>query len=128
MYTIDEDKLTQGLEENAGNIKDLFTRAASTTSTTDKGGIFTQLKSTLKSEFKTSTASLSKKVGLDGTSTQYSNTITKSITEKKQLISDLNDLYTDKETALYKKYSALETALETLNAQQSSLASMLGTS
>jgi flagellar hook-associated protein 2 len=127
-YTINEDTLTQALEENSGNVKDLFTRSASTTNTNDKGGIFTQLASTLKSEFKTSTSSLSKKVGLDGTSTQYSNTLTKSIYAKKLLIADLNDLFTDKETALYNKYSALETALQTLNSQQASLSSMLGTS
>lgn len=125
MYTIEEETLTKALEDNSGNIKDLFKRA---TSTTDKGGIITQLESTLKSEFKTSTSILSKKVGLDGTSTQYSNTLTKSIYEKKLLIAELNDSFTDKETALYKKYSALETALQTLNSQQASLTSMLGTS
>jgi flagellar hook-associated protein 2 len=127
-YTINEETLTQALEENAGNVKDLFTRAASTTNTKDKGGIFTQLASTLKGEFKSSTSSLAKKVGLDGTSTQYSNTLTKNIYAKKLLIADLNDSYTDKETALYNKYSALETALQTLNSQQASLTSMLGTS
>lgn len=123
-YTINEATLTKALEENAGNVKDLFTRVASTT---DKGGIVTQLESTFKSEFKTSTASLSKKVGLDGTTTQYSNTLYKSIYAKKLLIADLNDSFTDKENALYKKYSALETAMQTLNSQQASLSSMLGT-
>ncbi|MVX62356.1 flagellar filament capping protein FliD [Clostridium chromiireducens] len=125
MYTIDEAKLTTALEENAGNIKDLFTRDASTG---DKGGIITQLKSTLYDEFKTSTSVLSQKVGLDGTSTQYSNTLSDAIYKKKTLISELNNKYSDKETALYNKYSALETALQNLTAQQSSLASMLGTS
>lgn len=125
MFTIDEDKLTTALEDNAGNVKDLFTRA---TSTTDKGGVLTQLASTLKSEFKSSTSSLSQKVGLDGTSTEYSNTLTKNIYNKKVLIADLNASFTTKQTALYKKYSNLETALQTLNSQQSSLASMLGTS
>lgn len=123
IYTVDEEKLTQALQENAANIKDLFTRASSGT---DKGGIFTQFASTFKSEFKTSTSSLSKKVGLYGTSTEYNNTLTTSIAKKKQLISHLNDSFTDKENALYKKYSNLESALQSLNAQQSSLASMLG--
>jgi flagellar hook-associated protein 2 len=126
MLTVDENKLTQALQDNAGNIKDLFTRSASTTDTTDKGGVLTQLASTLKSEFKTSTSSLSKKVGLDGTTTEYNNTLTTSISKKKQLISDLNSSLTDKENALYKKYSNLETAMQKLNDQQSSLKSMLG--
>ena len=72
--------------------------------------------------------SLAKKVGLDGTSTQYNNTLTKSINKKKQLIADLNTSFTAKENALYKKYSALETAMQKLNSQQSSLSSMLGKS
>ncbi|AWK50930.1 flagellar hook-associated protein [Clostridium beijerinckii] len=123
-FTIDEDKLTKALEENAGNVKDLFTRSASTT---DKGGVLTQLAATLKSEFKSSSSVLAKKVGLDGTSTQYNNTLTASIYKKKSLISELNTAFTNKETALYNKYSALETAMQTLNSQQASLTSMLGT-
>jgi len=124
LFTIDEGKLTKALEDNAGNVKDLFTRA---TSTTDKGGVFTQLAATLKSEFKTVTSSLSKEAGLGGTSTQYNNTLTTGISKKKQLIYDLNKSFSTKETALYNKYSALETAMQKLNSQQSSLSSMLGT-
>lgn len=126
ILTVDENKLTQALEDNAANVKDLLTRAASTTSTTDKGGILTQLSSTLKSEFKTSTSSLSKKAGSVGSSTEYDNILTKSIYNKKQLIATLNSSLTQKENALYKKYSALETAMGKLNSQQSSLTSMLG--
>jgi len=133
MFIIDESKLTQALEDDAGNVKDLFTRATSTTekdgvvTTTDKGGLVTQLESIFKSEFKSSSSILAKKAGLDGTSTQYNNTITLSIATKKQLLIDLNKSFTDKENALYKKYSALETAMQKLNSQQSSLSSMLGT-
>lgn len=123
-YTVDEDKLTRALQDNAGEIKEMFTRAASTT---DKGGVFTKLKSTLYDEFKTSSSSLAKKSGLVGTSTEYNNTITKSINEKKQTIYDLNQLFKDKEDSLYKKYSNLETALQNLNSQQAKLSSMLGT-
>lgn len=125
MLTVNEDKLTQALEDNGGDVKDLFIRAASST---DSGGALTQLKSALYSEFKTSTSSLSQKAGLVGSSTEFDNTLTKSIYKKKQLIADLNSSLTDKENALYKKYSNLETAMENINAQKSSLASMLGTS
>jgi flagellar hook-associated protein 2 len=127
-YTVDESKLTQALQDNAGNIKDLFTRPASTTDKNDKGGIFTRLSSTLNDEFKSSNSALSKKAGLTGTSTQYSNTITKSINERKKTIADLNTKFKEKQNALYTKYSNLETALEKLNSQKSQLSSMLGTS
>ncbi len=124
MLTVDEDKLTQALEDNGGDVKDLFTRVASST---DSGGALTQLKSALYNEFKTSTSSLSQKAGLVGSSTEFDNTLTNNIYKKKQLIKDLNSSLTDKENALYKKYSNLETMMQSLNSQQSSLASMLGT-
>lgn len=125
--TVDETKLTKALQDNALNVKDLFSRAESKDGT-DKGGVLTRLASALKSEFKVSDSSLSKKAGLEGTSTQYSNLLTTSINAKKTLIASLNTKYTQKENALYKKYSALETAMQKLNSQQSSLTSMLGTS
>lgn len=123
MLTINEDKLTTALQENGGDVKDLFMRKASGT---DMGGALVQLKSALYSEFKSSSSSLSKKVGLVGSSTENDNTITKNITTKKKLIYQLNSQLTTRENALYKKYSALETAMGQLNNQKSSLASMLG--
>lgn len=128
LFIIDEDKLTQALEDDAGNVKDLFTRVASSTDSNDKGGILTQLASTLKSEFKTSSSPLAKKAGLVGSSTEYDNTLTKSINDKTTLIKKLNTQLSEKETALYKKYSDLETVMGKLNSQQSSLASLLGQS
>lgn len=125
MLTVDEDKLTKALGNNAGDVKDLFMRASTTT---DPGGAMTQLKSVLNDEFKKSTSSLSKKAGLVGSSTESDNTLTNNIYKKKTLISELNSKLSDKENALYKKYSNLETAMENLNAQKSSLSSMLGTS
>ncbi|WP_283625120.1 flagellar filament capping protein FliD [Clostridium butyricum] len=124
-FTIDEDKLTKALQENGANVKDLFIRSASGS---DKGGVLTQLQSTLRSEFKASSSSLSQKIGFSGTSTESSNTLSKNITAQKKLITELKDRYSTKETALYNKYSALEVMLEKLNAQSNSLYSMLGLS
>lgn len=124
----DEDKLTKAIEDNAENIKDLFTRVAGKNDVNDKGGVITQLSAVIKSEFKDSNSLLSKKVGFVGTSTEANNTLTNNIRKKKQLIIDLNKSLTTKENALYKKYSVLETAMEKLNAQKSSLSSMLGQS
>lgn len=135
MYKIDEDKLTKALQNNSEEIKDLFTRASTSekeadgsTKVTDKGGVLTQLQSTFKSEFKSSSSSLSKRIGFEGTSTENSNTLSKNITKQKSLITELKEKYSDKETALYKKYSNLEVMLEKLNAQSNSLYSMLGIS
>ena len=134
MYKIDEDKLTKALQNNAEEVKDLFTRSSSTykdekgKEITDKGGVLTQLQSVLKSEFKSSTSSLSKRIGFDGTSTEKNNTLTNNISKQKTLASKLKSQYKDKETALYKKYSSLEVMLQKLNAQTNSLYSMLGIS
>lgn len=125
-FTIDEDTLSKAIEENAEGVKDLFIKSAdSTASTNAKGGILTQLQSVLKSETKSSTSALSKRIGFTGTSTENSNTFKTNITKQKKLISELKEKYTTKETALYNKYSALETMLEKLNAQSNSLTSML---
>ncbi len=130
-FKIDEDKLSKALQNNAEEVKDLFTRSVTKDengNVIDKGGVLTQLQSVLNSEFKSSSSSLSKRIGFDGTSTASSNTLSKNITKQKKLIEQLQEKYTTKETALYKKYSNLEVMLEKLNAQTNSLYSMLGIS
>ena len=121
--------MTKALQNNAEEVKDLFTRSVTKDengNVIDKGGVLTQLQSVLNSEFKSSSSSLSKRIGFDGTSTASSNTLSKNITKQKKLIEQLQEKYTTKETALYKKYSNLEVMLEKLNAQTNSLYSMLG--
>lgn len=125
MFTIDESKLTSALQSNSEAIKDLLTRPASGD---DKGGVLTQLQSTLKTEIKSSTSILSKRVGLEGTATESNNTLSNYIAKQKKLIKELKSKYSDRETALYNKYSALEVAMEKLNSQTNSLYSMLGIS
>lgn len=124
-FTIDESKLTSALENNSEAVKDLLTRAASGD---DKGGVLTQLQLIFKTEIKSSSSILAKRAGLEGTATESSNTLSKYISRQKTLIKELKSKYTDRETALYNKYSALEVALEKLNAQTNSLYSMLGIS
>lgn len=123
MYKIDDAKLTEALQNNADEVKDLFTRPASGD---DKGGVLTQLQSVLKDEFKSSSSSLAKRIGFEGTSTESNNTLSKNILKQKNVIKELQDRYKSKENALFKKYSALEVMLEKLNAQTNSLYSLLG--
>lgn len=125
MYTIDEDKLTSALENNSAEVKDLFTRKASDDEQ-DKGGVLVQLAKVLKDEVKSSKSSLAGRIGFEGTSTESNNTLSNYISKQKKLIKELKSRYTSKETSLYNKYSNLETMLEKLNAQTSSLYTMLG--
>lgn len=141
-FIIDEDKLTKALEENTEEVMNLFTRPApKELSEADKQdadkvkqyneaksqtGILYKLQSVLRSEFKSSTSVLAKKVGLQGTSTFSNNELTKSISDYESKIKDMEKEFTKREQALYSKYATLETMMNKLNSQQSSLQSMFG--
>lgn len=125
-FTIDEDKLSAAIESNPEGVKDLFTRAADSDATKNSsGGILVQLQSVLKKETKLSSSALSKRIGFSGTATENNNTLKKNIDKQKKLITELKSKYTNRETALFNKYSSLEIMLEKLNAQSNSLYSML---
>lgn len=141
-FSIDEEKLTKALEENTESVMNLFTNTSPKALTEEEKkdpqkveaynkaksqtGILYKLKDTLYSEFKSSTSVLSKKVGLQGTSTFSNNELTKSISDYESKIKDMEKEFTKREQALYSKYATLETMMNKLNSQQSSLQSMFG--
>lgn len=124
-FTINEEKLTKALEENMDDVMNLFIGNSEDIS---QKGIMLQLKDTLYSEFKTSSSILSKKVGLEGTSTFSNNELTTSISKYENKIKDMEKDFSKREQALYSKYATLETMMNKLNAQQSNLLSQLGMS
>ena len=137
-FTIDEEKLTQALQENSEDVMNLFIKSApskeelNNLSSEDQikrknqTGILYKLKDILYSEFKSSTSLLSKKAGIEGTSTFSNNELTKSIWEYENKIKDMEKDFAIREQALYTKYATLETMMNKLNSQQSSLQSMFG--
>jgi flagellar hook-associated protein 2 len=139
-FTINEEKLTKALEENMDNVMKLFINPAPTEDALkgkteeekiklkSQTGILYKLKDTLYSEFKTSTSILSKKVGMQGTSTFSNNELTKNISNYEKKIKDMEKDFSRREQALYSKYATLETMMNKLNAQQSNLSSQLGIS
>lgn len=122
-FSIDENKLQKAIEEKPEDVKNLFIKPAKDGK---GGGIMVQLQKVLKDETKSSSSSLSKRIGFIGTATENSNTLTKKIQEQQKLAKELKAKYTTKENALYKKYSSLESMMEKMNAQSGSLYSMLG--
>lgn len=134
----DESALQTAIEENPEDVMDLFTRKAPTkeelagkTETEqikmkNQTGIFIKLKNTIYSETMQSDSSLAKKVGLEGTGTFTSNTLTKSISDYEKKIKDMQKSLASREQALYTKYANLEKILNQYNAQQSSLTASLG--
>ena len=121
-FTIDEDKLTQALENNLEGVQELFTSSQKTTtlpggSSYQSGGIATTLASTFQTEFVLSSKSLL--IQKAGTKTfSISSTISKELTEKQKVIDDMNEALTTRESNLYVKYSKLESALSNLYSQQ----------
>ena len=134
----DESALQTAIEENPEDVMDLFTRKAPTKDELagmseteqikrkDQTGIFIKLKNTIYSETMQSDSSLAKKVGLEGTGTFTSNTLTKSISDYEKKIKDMQKSLASREQALYSKYANLERILNQYNAQQSSLTASLG--
>lgn len=133
MFTIDEDKLTAALETNPDAVMNVFTQYpanADSLSDTDKfnqSGILYRMKDILNDEFMSSTKSaLINKAGLEGTISFTQSTLSKSITDYEKKISVMNESLSDKEQALYTKYSKLETAMNKYSSQSTYLSSMMG--
>lgn len=151
IYIKDQAKLKSAIENNIDNFKKLFIGESSDTlSDTQsyigstkymKDGIFTRIDSILENNV------AAPGIGEDGTYTllgtmnifvnkQYDssilgtsskNTLPDQMYSKTLSINKLKTQMSDAETRYYKKFTALETAMNTLNSQQSQLSSMLGT-
>jgi flagellar hook-associated protein 2 len=126
-FTIDEDKLTKALEENAEGVMNLFIGNPDSKDVNQKG-ILHQLKDTVNKEFCASNSPLIEKAGYEGTTSFSNNTLTKKISDYENKIKDMEKDFSRKEQALYTKYATLETMMNKLNSQQSNLMSQLGMS
>ena len=114
--TIDQNKLRTALQNNPDAVANMFT--AKSTSTDSKtafaeSGLVVRISDAL----------------LKYTSSSTSNTLAsleKQITDSEDMESSLLTRLSEKEATLYKRFSAMESALASLNSQSSWLSSMLG--
>lgn len=120
-YTVDEEKLTSALQSNFNNIKDLFTKGSTDTSTSDQG-IVTKLKSVINDNFIKFDSVFNKKAANTGIFALTSE-LSKQITDQKTLIKEMNSDLDDRQDALYSKYSKLESAMAEAEAQQNQMSS-----
>ena len=120
-FSIDEDKLNSALENNIEDVKNIF---ISNGSTTRQKGIVYRLKDILDNETQKSSSSLLQKAGMEGSATASNNTLSRKITAYEKRIKELESNFARREQALYSKYATLETMMNNLNAQMSSLSSM----
>ncbi|MCB2308797.1 flagellar filament capping protein FliD [Clostridium estertheticum] len=148
----DEEKLKNAIENNMDDFKKLFIGSSSSTLDSNKtyigskeyseDGIFKRMDNIIRDYV------ASPGIGKDGTYTtagymnlfvnkQYDfsssgssgkNTLPDQVYSKTLSVSKYQTQLNDASTRYYAKFTALETAMNKLNAQQSSLASMLGTS
>lgn len=134
--TIEDDtKLIDALTNNADEIMKLFTTKSTSTDSTEKfnqSGIFQRMDQIIKDNVGVigssyNTATLTKYANVQDdysvTGGSGSGTLPDQIYQKQLLIDKLTGLMDDHEEKYYKQFSALETALESLSAQQSIISS-----
>ncbi|WP_373844449.1 flagellar filament capping protein FliD [Clostridium sp.] len=132
---VDDDKFTEALTNNAEEVMKLFTTKSTSTDSTEKfnqSGIFQRISNIIQNNVGVIGTTLN-----NGTLTKYANvqndyttsggggtgTLPDQIYQKQLFIDKYTDLMNDHEDKYYSQFSALETALETLSAQQSVISS-----
>ena len=106
VYSSETDKLKKALEEDPDTLIKTLT------------GVFTNLHDTMQDKMKATTMS--------STQSFYNDKEYKTLTtDYKKQVAKMQAKLQDMETSYYKKFSSMETALSKLQAQQSSLSSML---
>lgn len=115
---IDEDKLTEAIETKGQAIQELFT--------TEKTGLAVQLNDIIDSAAKTSgvkgtRGSLIEMAGYESTLSSTENSIYDNIAKINKNVTKLKTGLKDEQTRYWKKFSALETAMQQLNSQSSIL-------
>ena len=106
------------------NIEDVMKVFISTGDTDSEKGVLQRLKSIFDKETQTSSALLLKKAGMEGSATSSNNTLSKKIAKYEEKITRMQTIFASKQQALYSKYARLETLMNNLNSQSSSLSSM----
>lgn len=118
--TIDEDALEEALASNSSAVKELFT--------TDTTGLANQLNTIVNAAAKTSgtegtRGTLVELAGYESTLSDTQNSLTTSIEKMNEDIATLKDYLEDEEDRYWSKFTALETALQSLNSQSAMLTS-----
>ena len=137
--TINETTLKNAIINYGDQVIKFFTNTSTSTDATTKfneSGVFERLSTILKDNVgavgttSSTSATLTKFANLQddhtSTGTGGTNTLPDQIYNEQLLITKLTDAMADKKEALYLKFSKLETAMNNLNTQQSTLSSMLG--
>ena len=125
---LDEAKFKEQLLADPDEISNLFSYTETDTSSASKSGIAVQLKDVLLENVGTSgtTGYLIDEAGLDSGISSDQNYITSRIEEYDDKMEELREDMEDERERYWSKFSAMETALSTLNSQSSWFTDMLG--
>ena len=141
---IDETKLKEAIKKNPDEIMNLFSKQSTsypsgyrTLTSAEKQvrykeeGLAYRLFDIIEDNISTyrdrngNKGILLQKAGMVGDSSEYSNLFYNEIKDYEKRIRELNERLIEKENAYYKKYAALETAMNKLNAQTNWLSNLL---
>lgn len=111
---IDENKLAEALRTRGNEIADLFTTAETGLAHRINDIIDSAIRKTGPEEQR---GSLVKMAGIEATTSDMRNSITQTIERTNKLIDAMKKRLTDEETRLWRKFTAMETAIQRLNVQ-----------
>jgi flagellar hook-associated protein 2 len=140
---IDETKLRNAISNSPDKVKDIFSKESSiayspNSNATDKkirydnNGVLNRLYDIIQDDIRTTRDSnnhkgaLLVKAGMIGDVSEFDNTLSKHLNEQDNAINTLIDRLSAKEEQYYKKFSAMETALNNMNSQSAWLSSQSG--
>ncbi|HEX3029892.1 MAG TPA: flagellar filament capping protein FliD [Clostridia bacterium] len=142
--TLDETKLKAALAANPDQVTKLFTNTSDTsysqalndsslrTTRYNESGLGQRLYDIIQDNIRTTRnnggqkGALLEKAGISGDVTEFKNFLSTQIDDYKDRISDFIVKLSNKQTAYYNKFSAMETALNNMNSQSSWLSQQLG--
>lgn len=141
---INETKLKEALANKGDQIAKLFTASSDKTyydainSSTirseryNESGIAQRISDVIQDAIRTNTdkdgnkGTLLEKAGIVGDRSEYTNILFKEMASLDETIIELNSKLADRESALYARFTAMESALDKMNSQQSYITQMLG--
>lgn len=138
LYISDKTKLMNAINNHSDQLSSFFTRTSDLTDKTSKynaEGVFTRINDILVNNVGNvstymNSAVLTKYANFQDDYSIYGagddNTLPDQIYNQKLLFDKLNDEYSTKQESYYNQFSALETAMETLNEQSNYLSNILG--
>lgn len=108
---LDQEKFIKALENNSQKVYETFAG--------DKNSVFEKMKSTMNTYVGGSSSIFAKKAGLEKTASFTNNYYSEQLKNQADFIKKLQNKFTDKESALYKKFANLESSMNKLNSQMS---------